>query len=58
MSRRRPPVLVREAVAAVGGKGHAVDVDFAWDAHQNLLGHEWRSPPIVRVLPRAPRPSR
>jgi hypothetical protein len=27
VSRRRPPVLVREAVAAIGSKGHAVDID-------------------------------
>ena len=27
MSRRRPPVLVREAVAAIGARGHAVDID-------------------------------
>jgi hypothetical protein len=27
VSRRRPPVLLREAVAAIGAHGHAVDVD-------------------------------
>jgi hypothetical protein len=27
VSRRRLPVLVREAVAAIGSKGHAVDID-------------------------------
>jgi hypothetical protein len=27
VKRRRPPVLLREAVAAIGARGHAVDVD-------------------------------
>jgi hypothetical protein len=27
MTRRRPPVVVREAVAAIGARGRAIDVD-------------------------------
>jgi hypothetical protein len=33
MSRRRPPVHAREAVAAIGDRGHAVDIDVSGSGH-------------------------
>jgi hypothetical protein len=36
MSRRRPPVLLREAVAAIGERGHAVDIDVGGSGHLKI----------------------
>jgi hypothetical protein len=57
MSRRRPPALLREAVAAIGERGHAVDVD----THAGHVKVSWTSDDgrhQLFVFSRAPRDHR
>lgn len=53
MSRRRPPVLLREAVAAIGECGHAVDVD-THSAHYKITWQTHDGHRLLFVVSRTP----
>jgi hypothetical protein len=53
VSRRRPPVPLREAVAALSAKGHAVDID----AHGKHFKLFWQVDGRKRLLVVARTPS-
>ncbi len=53
MSRRRPPVHVHEAVAALSARGHAVDID----AHGKHFKIFWQMDGRKRLLVVARTPS-